>query len=539
MTLATYYAERDAFRWQLPPHCNIGTAILERHSSNQIAIYDVDDDLTVHSYTFGDLKDLANRLSNLMHHLGVGRGDRVGIFCSQSVELVVAHLATYRIGAIAVPLFTLFGDDALTYRLNDASVRVLIADGLYWPRLSTLRSRWSTVEHIILTSAVESETSEVTSWSRLYEAQNTLIPEETGKDDPAMIIYTSGTTGTPKGALHGHRVLWGHLPGVVMPHQHFPQPRDLLWTPADWAWIGGLLDVLLPSLYFGVPVVAFRARKFEPDVIIDLMRRLPIRNVFFPPTALRMLRNFLDHAVPEISLRTLASGGESLGQDLWEWIHSTFSVTPAEFYGQTEANLLIGNAPDVFEPQRGSMGLPVYGHEISVRHQDGSLVLPGQVGEICVDASDPVAFLGYWNRPEATADKTRNGFIHTGDLARQDEQGFFYFVGRSDDLINSSGYRIGPTEIEQVLLSHPAVSMAAVIGKPDTVRGEIVKAFIVLRHPQETDVAELTLILQELVRTHLGAYEYPREIEYVDELPTTTTGKIQRNILRQRDAKNT
>ncbi|MDA8193901.1 MAG: AMP-binding protein [Thermaerobacter sp.] len=533
MNLDGYLQERQRFQWHVPSHFNMGTAIFEQNRPQATALMDVQEDLSVRPYTFGELHTLANRLGNLLRHLGIGAADRVGIFLSQSVELAVAHLAVYQIGAVAVPLFTLFGDDALSYRLNDAGVRVLIADGDEWPRLKAMRARWTGVERVIATRVTHADGPDLVPWQQIAEASPELVPQASAADDAAVIIYTSGTTGAPKGALHAHRLLLGHLPGVVMPHQHFPQAADMMWTPADWAWIGGLFDVLLPSLYLGVPVVAFRGGKFDPATAMDLLRRLPIRNVFFPPTALRILRNYIDCALPGIALRTLASGGEPLGEDLWDWIGRVFRVVPAEFYGQTEANLLIGNAPDLFAPQRASMGLPMHGHELVLLNEAGVAVGDGETGEICVQLPDPVAFLGYWNQTAATQAKTRGGVIHTGDLARRDAAGFFYFVGRTDDVINSSGYRIGPTEIEQVLLTHPAVSMVAVIGKPDAVRGEIVKAFIVPRDSDLPGREQLSRDLQDLVRNRLGRYEYPREIEYVAALPTTATGKIQRSVLRQ------
>lgn len=530
------YAEHyRRFQWTIPAVFNIGEAVLSGKDPQAVAVWDVADDLTTRRYTFGDLAQDARRLANVYQSLGVEPGDRIGILLSQSVELVVSHIAAYLVGAIAVPLFALFGEDAITYRVNDAGCRILVADGMDWPRLAPIRDQWSTVHHIILTRQPDGPAENTLLWDTLLTgASDRFNPRPTGADDPAVIIYTSGTTGSPKGALHAHRVLLGHLPGVVMPHQQFPQPGDVMWTPADWAWIGGLLDVLLPSLYVGVPVVAFRPRKFDPERTLDLLQRLPIRNVFFPPTALRLLRTYTDRPRDGVALRTLASGGESLGADMIDWIQRVFGVIPAEFYGQTEANLLVANAPDIFPPMPGSMGRPVYGHDIRIIKENGEVAPIGDVGEITVTLPDPVAFLHYWNRPEATKAKTAGGRVHTGDLARQDERGYLYFVGRVDDVINSSGYRIGPTEIESVIASHPAVALNAVIGKPDPIRGEIVKAFVVPTAPT-IDRNRVTQELQDMVRKRLGAHEYPREIEFVDTLPMTTTGKIQRNVLRQRE----
>ncbi len=536
MQTERYTRQYREFRWNIPPRFNIAEAILERNRGDNIAIIDVSENFDVKSYSFSDLRRLAHRLANIFRHLGVDAGDRIGILLSQSVELVVSHLAAYLTGAIAVPLFTLFGDEAVTYRINDAGCTVLIADGQDWERIRSVRSQWPHVRSVILTGAPSPADDGVISWAQMDKASDEFRMRPTKADDPALIIYTSGTTGSPKGAVHAHRVLLGHMPGVLMSHQGFPQPGDLMWTPADWAWIGGLLDVLLPSLYQGIGVVAFRPRKFDPERGLELMRRFHLRNIFFPPTALRLLRQSIPgpKAYKDVHLRTLASGGEALSPELWDWIRSAFGIVPAEFYGQTEANLLLSNQPDAFPPQIGSMGRPVYGHHLRLLNDRGDEAGVGETGEIMVELPDPVAFLKYWNKTEATDLKTSGGKVHTGDLARRDEWGNFYFVGRADDIINSSGYRMGPTEIEAAILSHPQVAMAAVIGKPDPIRGQIVKAFVV-PVSQSLDRDQVTKEVQDLVRKKLGAHEYPREVAFVESLPMTTTGKIQRRILRERE----
>jgi acetyl-CoA synthetase len=312
---------------------------------------------------------------------------------------------------------------------------------------------------------------------------------------------------------------------VQLPHDFFPQPGDLYWTPADWAWIGGLLDVLLPSLYFGVPVLAHRARKFDPEEAFALIGRHGVRNAFLPPTALKMMR-----PVPSprtrfgLDLRSVASGGESLGEDILGWSREALGVAVNEFYGQTEANLLIGNCA-AWPERPGWMGRAYPGHEL--RLVDGEIAVRVE--------GDPVVFLGYWRDEAATAGKVRDGWLYTGDLAEVDDKGTYRSVGRADDLISSGGYRIGPGEIEECLIRHPSVSVAAAIGVPDDVRGEVVKAFVVAV-PGADPSPELAVELQLLVRTRLAPYEVPREIEFVAELPLTVTGKIRRNELRRLDA---
>jgi acetyl-CoA synthetase len=345
---------------------------------------------------------------------------------------------------------------------------------------------------------------------------------ETGPDTPAVLIYTSGTTGPPKGALHAHRLLLGHLPGVELHHNLFPQPGDRLWTPADWAWIGGLFDALLPALHHGVPVVAFRTEKFDPERAFHLIDQLEVRNLFLPPTALRMMRQVNSRP---LRVRSVGSGGETLGHELIDWGKKQLGVTINEFYGQTEANLVVGNCSTLAPVRPGWMGKAVPGHDVTVID-----------GEIAVRANgDPVAFLGYWQNEPATAEKVVDGWIRTGDLGEMDDDGSFRFIGRADDVISSGGYRIGPGEIEDCLGRHPAVAMAAVVGVPDEVRGEIVKAYIVPAQGVDAS-SDLERELQAFVRSQLAAYEYPRCIEFLHDLPMTTTGKIRRGELRQRSS---
>ena len=354
----------------------------------------------------------------------------------------------------------------------------------------------------------------------------------TRADDPALLIYTSGTTGPPKGVLHAHRVLIGHLPGFERAHNHFPQRDSVGWTPADWAWMGGLMDLWPPCWHYGRPVVAHPCGPFEPKRVLAVAREYGARNVFLPPTALRLIRRAGVTEGPR--LNSILTGGEVLGAEMLDWCEEVFGVTPNEIYGQTEANLVVGNDSVSAPVVPGSMGRPYPGHAVAVVDEVGAACPAGEIGEIVVAADDPVAFLGYWNQSEATARKRRDGWIHTGDRAHADESGFLFFSGRDDDIINSGSYRIGPSEIEACLQRHPQVGLAAVIGAPDELRGEIVKAFLVLR-PCVEPTEQLKREIRQLVRERLAAYEYPREIEFVDELPLTTTGKIRRAVLRERE----
>ncbi len=366
----------------------------------------------------------------------------------------------------------------------------------------------------------------------LARAASDFTPVVTAADDPALMVYTSGTTGPPKGALHAHRVLLGHLPGIEIPHEFLPQPGDRFWTPADWAWAGGLLNVLLPGLHYGVPVVAARFERFDPERAFALIARMGVRNSFIPPTALRMLRSAPRPKI-DLRLRSVGSGGEALGAETYEWGRSALGVTINEFYGQTECNLVLASCAAIGVSRPGAIGKPVPGHTVAVIRSDGSPCGAGELGQIAVRRPDPVMFLEYWGRPDAVREKFIGDWMTTGDQGITDEDGYVQFVGRDDDVITSAGYRIGPSEIEDCLIRHPAVALAAVVGKPDPIRTEIVKAFIVLKRDREPSDA-LAAEIREFVKTRLSAHEYPREVAFIDQMPMTTTGKVIRRLLRQR-----
>src|SRR3546814_720287 len=451
---APSYEELTArFRWQVPEHYNIGVDACDRWAdTDRLALIHLDADGREARYSFRDLQRLSNRCANVLEAQGIEQGDRVAILLAQGVETAIAHLATYKLGAIAVPLFTLFGAEALEYRLANSGARIVITDQGGLAKLAEIRDRLPALENI-----VSIDGGEALDWQQLLErASDGFLPVDTLANDPALIIYTSGTTGPPKGALHAHRVLLGHLPGVEMPQSFFPQPGDLFWTPADWAWIGGLLDVLLPAWHHGVPVVARRLPKFDPEQAFKLLADLGVRNAFLPPTALKIMRSVERPA--KTRLRSIGSGGETLGAEMLEWSRETFGVTVNEFYGQTECNLVVSNCAEIMPVKPGSMGRPVPGHRVAVVDDEGNELPAGAAGTIAVRRPDPVMFLEYWRNPEATAAKFRGDWLMTGDQGSLDDEGYLRFVGRDDDVITSGGYRIGPGEIEDCLLKHPAVA---------------------------------------------------------------------------------
>jgi len=532
----TYAGVYDSFRWKVPKYYNIGVDVCDKWADHRyrLALIYEDEKGQVEKYTFWDLKQLSNRLANALQNYGLNRGDRVGILLPQCPETALAHIALYKLGAIAVPLFTLFGPEALEYRLNNSGAKAVITDGPNLEKVLEIKGRLPELKTVICTQKKPQE-GIIDFQQSIEKGSSSFTPVRTKADDPALIIYTSGTTGPPKGALHAHRVVLGHVPGVEFFHNFFPQKEDLYWTPADWAWIGGLIDVLLPSWHHGVPVVAFRARKFDPEQAFYFIAKYGIRNAFMPPTALKLMRQVKNpHNRYDYQMRTIGCGGETLGEELLQWGLDVMDLTINEFYGQTEVNLVLGNCSTVMEIKRGSMGRPIPGHQVEVVDESGRLVPSGEVGEVAVLRPDPVMFLEYWDNAKASQEKFTGDWCLTGDLARKDDQGYFWFVGRKDDLITSGGYRIGPAEIEDCLIKHPAVSMAGVIGSPDEVRGEIVKAYIVLKPEVAPDPA-LKKEIQQFVKTRLAAHEYPREIEFLDELPLTATGKIIRKDLRKMD----
>ncbi len=530
---ADYQTLTRDFRWSIPARFNMGVAVCDdwarREPARPALVEWTPKGLVIHSYE--DMRQASNRLARALCRQGIKAGERVALLLPQSPETLIAHLAIYKIGAIALPLAALFGRDALEYRLTNSGAAAVITDARGVEKLREIGSAGLPDLRLIWSvdgadGPVRDLRADMAQESSDYEAV------DTGADDPALMIYTSGTTGLAKGALHGHRVLLGHIPGVQFPHEFLPQAGDRMWTPADWAWAGGLLNVLLPSLYLGVAVVCRRFERFDPEAALALIDQAEIRNAFIPPTALRMLRVIEEPRKKfKLNLRTLASGGESLGAEVYEWGRKAFGLTINEFYGQTESNLVLASCAAAGVSRAGAIGKAVPGHDVAVVRDDGSICETDEMGQVAIKRPNPVMFLEYWKRPDATRDKFIGDWMITGDLAREDADGYVHFVGRDDDVITSSGYRIGPGEIEDCLLRHPAVQIGAAVGKPDALRTEIVKAFVVLKEGYAPS-KELADDIQSFVRERLSAHEYPREVAFVGELPLTTSGKVIRRLLR-------
>ena len=531
----TYDAVYGGFAWDIPDRVNMGVQVSDRHAArtpDAPALIVAAADTTARTYSFSDISRLSNSLANVFTAQGLKRGDRVGILLSQSVEAAIAHIAAWKMGAISIPLFKLFGEDALSFRLADSGARMLVTEQDQLAKIEPIRDDLGDLACILVVDRDGPDGGGMIDfWRTMEAAGDTFSPVNTGREDPSFICYTSGTTGNPKGALHAHRSLIGHMPAVEFFHSFLPQPGDLMWTPADWAWIGGLMNTLMGALFHAVPVLAYRAAKYDPEEALRLMAEFQVRNTFMPPTALKVMREVEDPGRFDVNLRSVAVAGEPMGAELLDWGREVLGVSLNEYYGQTECNLVLANNEACMDAKAGSTGRPVPGHRVAIIDADGRDLPAGEEGQIAVRRPDPAMLLHYWNQERETEEKFIGDWWPMGDQGRMDEDGYFWFVGRDDDVITSAGYRIGPGEIEDCLTKHPKVSLAAAIGVPDPLRTEIIKVFI-KPMPGVNGSPDLEEELRVFVKTRLSPHEYPRLVQFVDELPLTSTGKIRRKDLR-------
>jgi acetyl-CoA synthetase len=521
------WGQIDYRTMELPERFNLGVACVDEQDPSARALTVVAADDSYRSYTFGDVMDRANRLANVLAGLGIRRGDTVALVKPASLETAVAYMAIFRMGAVALPMSSLFGPDALTYRMVHGEAKAVITSADNAPKVrEALAGRTDVTVIVVGGSAQDAEIDfdlAVDSASAAFE------PVDTHAEDPAFLIYTSGTTGDPKGALHAHRIAFGQIPAFQAVYEFYPEPNDVFWSPADWAWIAGLMDILIPAWFYGLPVVVDLEGSFSAERAVWLMREFGVTLTLLPPTALRVIRAA---GLPpgDFSLRSVLSGAEVLGADLLGWAQEFFGCTINEGYGQTEFNGLVGNCASVYPVRPGALGRALPGTIVAVVDDEGNRIV-GREGELAADRNHPLTLLEYWKNPEATKAKFNGDWLLTGDLGIEDEDGYFWFVSRKDDVIKSAGYRIGPGEIEGCLGAHDAVAMAAVIGVPDERKGQVPKAFVVLRPGVEAS-DELAQELRQHVRTRLAPHEVPRDVVFLDDLPKTTTGKIMRRALR-------
>ncbi len=544
-----------SFRWQVPRHFNLFEACCARwarQTPQATALICEHERGDVAQFSYADLHASALRLAAALAALGVARGDRVAIVMPQRFETAVAHMAVSALGAVAMPLSMLFGPDALAYRLNDSQAVLAIVDGSAIEPLLAVRAECAALRTVV--SVGEAAGRGDIDWQACLLGRHAAItPVQTLADDPAVLIYTSGTTGAPKGALIPQRALIGNLTGFVASQNWYPHRAGVFWSPADWAWTGGLMDALLPTLFFGQTVLGYQGR-FDAERACELMQRHRVTHSFLFPTALKaMMKAMPDprRRFPGLQLRAVMSAGEAVGDAVFAYCRDALGITVNEMFGQTEINYIVGNCGCFvgvdgrvhpgWPARPGSMGRPYPGHRIAVLDDVGHEVPRGTPGDVAVHRRDrhgeldPIFFLGYWNNDTATRAKFTgdpdDSWCRTGDVAVMDAQGYLWYQGRSDDMFKAAGYRIGPSEVENCLVKHAAVANAAVVPKPDAERGAVVKAYVVLAPGIKGDAA-LIGQLQQHVRGRLAPYEYPKEIEFIDALPMTTTGKVQRRVLR-------
>ncbi len=532
---STYEDVWNNFKWNIPQQYNIADDVCERWAADpkRVALIYEDEKRQVHTYTFADVRRHANRLANKLRSYGLVRGDRVTLLLAQDPECAIAHVACWKAGLVSGPCSVLFGGDAVAYRLNDCGARVLITDSVNYPKVAAIRSECPRLEHVLVVDGAPA--GAVDFWQAIEGASEEFVNERTAAEDTAWISYTSGTTGMPKGSVQPHRMMLGHMPSLEFIYDFFPQERDVLWSPADWAWMAGLMDVLMPGWFHGCTVVATAMKGFDAEDAYRILSEHKVTLALLTPTMLKLMRQVPDPLSRyPLALRAVLSGGEAVGAGLLEWAQQELGLSINEGFGQTECNVILGNNGKVFPIKPGSLGKPTPGSVVRIIDDEGNEVAPGTEGHIACKRPHPVMLKEYLNKPEATRDKFIGDWLITGDVGHMDEDGYFWFHGRGDDVITSSGYRIGPGEIEDALLKHEAVQMAAAIGVPDPVRTEVIKAFIILKAGAEPSEA-LTEELREFVRSRLARHEVPRMIEFVSSLPMTTTGKIMRRELRERE----
>lgn len=510
---------------EIPERFNIGAAIIEGRQADKRVITEVYPDFTSRDFTWAELLEHSNRIGNALKARDVGRGDVVVIINPQSFDTAAAFIAIWRIGAVVLPISQLFGPSALDYRFENSGAKAVIT--FEGHRAKVVEGIGSRDIKLLVVGAPNGDPSSFE--AAVGAASTELEPVDTASEDSAMLVYTSGTTGNPKGALHAHRQVFGQMPPIEMCYDFLPAENDVFWSVADWAWIAGIMCIMCPAMLYDVPLVVDRKEGFDPERAARLMREHKVTITLLPATA---LRGFRSSGVPggDFHIRAMMSGGEALGAELRGWASGYFGGDINDAYGQTEMNAFCLHSSQVFETKPGAAGRPAPGSRVMVVDEDFNPVR-NQTGRIVAWRHNPLVMKEYWKNPEGTEAKFHGDWLISGDLGRMDDDGYVFFESRDDDVINSSGYRIGPTEIEDCLCANEAVALAAVIGVPDERRGEAIRAFVVPR-PGITPSDELAQQLRTFVRGQLAGHEVPREIIFVDDLPRTATGKIMRRTLR-------
>jgi acetyl-CoA synthetase len=510
----TYEEACEAHRWRVPDRYNIAADVCDGQPADRTAMVFEDFRGNQREVSWAEQRSLADRAANLLVSHGVERGDRVAVCAPASPETAAMFLGTWKAGAILLSLSVLYGDEGIEHRIKDSQPKVIVTDAANAERMPG-----SLVDEVIVLDA-----------QLLAEQDDRFETVDTAADDPAQIYYTSGTTGLAKGILHAHRYILGHEEFVYC---HEVREGELFHGMGEWAWAAGICPLIGPWRYGAVQFVYQREGGFDPREQLEVLSRHGVTNVFGTPTAIRSMMSIEDAGkrYPQ-RFRRVCSAGEPLNPEAIRWFRDQYGVTVLDFYGLSESYPLCGNFP-FMDVREGSMGKPMPGWDVQILDEDENPVGTGERGEICLRArSNPHYPLGYWNNPKAAEETFGGEWFHTKDAAERDEDGYFWYSGRADDVIISAGYRIGPFEVESACIEHPAVLEAAAVASPDERRGNVVKAFVVLGEGSEPS-EELAEEIKGFVRGHLSAYAYPRRIEFVDELPKTLTGKIRRIELRE------
>jgi acetyl-CoA synthetase len=513
---SSYDQARAEHRWEVPERYNIAADVCDKHPREKLAMVHEDFRGNVRSVTWGELQDLSNQFANVLVAHGVERGDRVAMLLPPTPETAAAFLGTWKVGAILLSMSVLYGDDGIRHRVTDSQAKVLVTNAANADR----------IEHELVQQIL------ILDETLLAHGSTAFTCVDTAAEDPAQLYYSSGTTGLAKGILHAHRYILAHEEFVYC---HDVRDGEVFHGMGEWAWAAGICPLLGPWRYGAVQAVYQREAGFEPGKQLDFLSRHDVTNVFATPTAIRSMMSISDAGTryPQ-KFRIVCSAGEPLNPEAIRWFRDQYGVTVLDYYGLTESYPLCGNFP-FMEVRDGSMGKPLPGWEVAILDEDERPVGVGERGEICLKArTNPHYPIGYWNRPEDSVEVFGGEWFHSKDAASFDDDGYYWYEGRADDVIIAAGYRIGPFEVESACLEHPAVAEAAAVASPDERRGNVVKAFVVLAAGhQPTDA--LAEEIKTFVRDHHSAYAYPRRIEFVAELPKTLTGKIRRIELRQRE----
>jgi acetyl-CoA synthetase len=501
--------------------------VCDKHDRDRLAMVWEDWRGNERRVSFGELQDLSNKFANVLGAHGIERGERVATLLPSLPETAAVFLGTYKAGAILLSMSVLYGDDGIEHRLRDSGAKALVTDTANRHRIP---EGLAEVIFVLDSGDGERASGDVDLGAELERASDRFDVVDTSSDDPAQLYYSSGTTGKAKGILHAHRYLLAH---EEFEFCHDVRDGELFHGSGEWAWAAGICPLLGPWRYGAVQFVYARKGGFDPEEQLRQLAKHEVSNMFTTPTALRAMTAVSDAGTKyPLKLRITCSAGEPLNPEVIRWFRDQFGITVLDYYGLTESYPLCGNFPTV-DVREGSMGLPMPGWDVAILDEDEKPLPPGERGEICLRArTNPHYPLGYWNRPEDTKEVFEGDWFHTKDAAEADADGYFWYAGRADDVIISAGYRIGPFEVESACVEHPAVLEAAAVASPDPKRGNLVKAFIVLAEGHDAS-DETAADIKRFVRERHSAYAYPREVEFVDDLPKTLTGKIRRIELRE------